>query len=231
MLDPTKTTLPKKWAIEFTMALRSRDVTGAAIGDALRQAEAFCADSGQSPDDAFGPADAYADSLTDLPTVSGGQTLTTRLAPNALGLFGLLLALPTFDAWRAGRAVEFPIGGLITLAVVLAAVAALLLQPRIYRRRGSLLVLLSFAFLGATAAQAFLRQPIGSLPVLPCAVVATAALIGSGLWQMRVLDPDLIVDPLAPPPRPSRGFYLLTCWLMPIGTVLALGIAMFAPVR
>lgn len=231
MLDPTKTTLPKKWAIEFTMALRSRDVTGAAIGDALRQAEAFCADSGQSPDDAFGPADAYADSLTDLPTVSGGQTLTTRLAPNALGLFGLLLALPTFDAWRAGRAVEFPIGGLITLAVVLAAVAALLLQPRIYRRRGSLLVLLSFAFLGATAAQAFLRQPIGSLPVLPCAVVAAAALIGSGLWQMRVLDPDLIVDPLAPPPRPSRGFYLLTCWLMPIGTVLALGIAMFAPVR
>ncbi len=231
MLDPTKTTLPKKWALEFTMALRSRDITGTAIGDALRQAEAFCADSGQSPDDAFGPAGAYADSLTDLPTVTGGQTLTTRLAPNALGLFGLLLALPTFDAWRAGRAVEFPIGGLITLAVVLAAVAALLLQPRIYRRRGSLLVLLSFAFLGATAAQAFLRQPIGSLPVLPCAVVAAAALIGSGLWQMRVLDPDLIVDPLAPPPRPSRGFYLLTCWLMPIGTVLALGIAMFAPVR
>jgi hypothetical protein len=231
MLDPTKTTLPKKWALEFTMALRSRDVTGTAIGDALRQAEAFCADSGQSPEEAFGPAGAYADSLTDLPTVTDGQTFTTRLAPNALGLFGLLLALPTFDAWRAGRAVEVPLGGVVTLAVVLVAVAVLLLQPRIYRRRGSLLVLLSFAFLGATAAQAFLRQPVGSLPMLPCALVAAAALIGSGVWQMRVLDPDLIVDPLAPPPRSSRGLYLLTCWLMPIGTVAALAVAMFAPVR
>ena len=101
MLDPTKTTLPKQWASEFAMALRSRDVTGAAIGDALREAEAYCADSGQAPLEAFGPAAAYADSLTDLPTVTGGQTLTTRLAPSALGLFGLLLALPTFDAWRS----------------------------------------------------------------------------------------------------------------------------------
>jgi hypothetical protein len=231
MLDPTKTTLPKKWAMEFTLALRSRDVTGTAIGDALRQAEAFCADSGQSPEEAFGPAGAYADSLTDLPTVTGGQTVTARLAPSAVGLFGLLLALPTFDAWRAGRAVEFPLGGLVTVGIVVSTVAVLQLQPRVFRQRLTMVVVLSAAFLGSAAANAYLRQPIGSLPVPPCALVAAGALIGSGFWQMRVLDPDLIVDPLAPPMQQSRGFYLFTAWLMPIATAVAMGIAMLAPVR
>lgn len=231
MLDPTKTTLPKKWAIEFTLALRSRDVTGAAIGDALRQAEAFCADSGQTPDEAFGPAAAYADSLTDLPTATGGSTQTIRLAPNALGLAGLLLALPTFDAWRSGRQVELPLGAIVTLLVALGLVTLLVMQPRLYRRRTGLVVVLTLSFLGAMAAQAFLRQPIGSLPVLPCALVAAAALLGSGSWQTRVLDPDLIVDPLAPALTSRRALKLITAWLMPIGTVLALGVAMLLPAR
>ena len=80
MLDPTKTTLPKQWASEFAMALRSRDVTGAAIGDALREAEAYCADSGQAPLEAFGPAAAYADSLTDLPTAAAHTSWAARIA-------------------------------------------------------------------------------------------------------------------------------------------------------
>jgi hypothetical protein len=66
---------------------------------------------------------------------------------------------------------------------------------------------------------------------VPSALAAAGALIGSGIWQMRTLDLDVIVDPLGPTPRPGRGFLLLTAWLLPIGTLVAMGIAMFAPVR
>lgn len=231
MLDPTKTTLPKQWASEFAMALRYRDVTGAAIGDALREAEAYCADSGQAPLEAFGPAAAYADSLTDLPTAAAHTSWAARIAPSALGLAGLTLALPTFDAWRAGRSVQLPLGGLVTLLVIAATVTVFLVWPRTFRRAVPFLILVSLGMWGSVSATALLQQPVATLPTVPSALVAAGALIGSGIWQMRTLDLDVIVDPLGPTPRPGRGFLLLTAWLLPIGTLVAMGIAMFAPVR
>jgi hypothetical protein len=185
MLDPTKTTLPKQWASEFAMALRSRDVTGAAIGDALREAEAYCADSGQAPLEAFGPAAAYADSLTDLPTVAAHTSWAARIAPSALGLAGLTLALPTFDAWRAGRSVQLPLGGLVTLLVIAATVTVFLVWPRTFRRAVPFLILVSLGMWGSVSATALLQQPVATLPTVPSALVAAGALIGSGIWQMR----------------------------------------------
>lgn len=231
MLDPSKTTLPKEWASEFAMALRSRDVTGAAIGDAVREAEAFCADSGQSPLEAFGPAAAYADSLADLPIVAAHTSWAGRIAPPALGLAGLALALPTLDAWRAERAVELTLGGLVTLGVILVTVTAFLMWPRVFRRKEPFLILVSLGMCGSLTATVLLQQSEAALPTLPSAVVAAAALIGSGIWQMRVLDPDVIVDPLGSTPRPGRGFLLITAWLLPIGAVVAMGVASLAPVR
>ena len=231
MLDPTKTTLPKKWALEFTMALRSRDVSGAAIGDALREAEAFCADSGQPPLQAFGPAAAYADSLTHLPTVATHMSWTKRIAPSALGLAGLALALPAFDAWRAGRAVELTLGGVIAMRVILAAVAAYLIWPRAVRGKVPFLVLVSLGMWGSLSATVLLTQTVASLPTVPSGLLAAVALLGSGVWQMRALDPDVIQDPLGSEPGPGRGFLLLTAWLLPIGAVVAMGVAMLAPAR
>lgn len=232
MLDPTKTTLPRKWALELTMALRSRDVTGAAIGDTLRAAEAYCADSGLSPEEAFGPAGDYADSLTDLPTVGAGLTWTTRIAPSALGLAGLLLALPTFDAWRAGRDVQVTLGTTLAFAFVMAVVLAVTISPRLYRRRVWFALVLTTVSTAALVLNATLTPTAMRLPVLPSAVLAAAALIGSGLWQMRVLDPDVIADPLEPPsPARGRAFALVTAWLFPLGTLVALAVGMLIPVR
>ncbi len=231
MLDPTRTTLPTGWAIEFVMALRSRDVTGAAIGDALRAAEAFCADSGQTPQEAFGPAAAYADSLTELPTVAGGATWTTRLGPTALGLIGLLLALPTFDAWRSGTQVSVSVGVCASALVIAVIVGLLVARPRIYRSRSAVGLLLSVGFVSTVLLNAVATQPALRLPVLPCTVLTAGALLGSGLWQQRVLDPDLLVDPLSAPEPQGRVFRLVTAWLFPLLTLLALGVGLLLPAR
>ena len=53
MFDPGKTSLPQSWSIPFAMTLRSRAVSGDAIGAALREVESHCAESGQSPIDAL----------------------------------------------------------------------------------------------------------------------------------------------------------------------------------
>ncbi len=54
------------WRDAFLLRLRLHDVTGTAIGDALAQVDAHCAESGEDPEQAFGEVGAYADSLVDL---------------------------------------------------------------------------------------------------------------------------------------------------------------------
>lgn len=53
----------RRWADELTLELRARDVPGKEIGDALAHVESFCADSGQSAEEAFGAPREYASGL------------------------------------------------------------------------------------------------------------------------------------------------------------------------
>ena len=51
------------WESDFVLRLRMSNVSGRDIGDALQQVRAHCAESGQTPREAFGDPLAYADSL------------------------------------------------------------------------------------------------------------------------------------------------------------------------
>lgn len=55
--------IEKKWEQQFVLALRSREVSGTAVGAALAEVESHCADTGQTAQEAFGPPLAYAASL------------------------------------------------------------------------------------------------------------------------------------------------------------------------
>ena len=222
MLNPNSTTLPADWAGAFVLALRTRDVTGPAIGDALRHTESFCADSGQSPQEAFGDPGAYADSLTDLPTHPKRNPLT-QLAPTLLGLAGMLLFLPAFTGARFGTAVEVPIGMVLVFAEATLLAIGLSVRPSVLRRRWMLAVLLTVVFGLSMAVSALAMTPVVTLPAHPSVALAAVALIVSGIWSMRSGPGlDVITDPLAPGAgTPTPGWLRLgLAWMMPAATVL-----------
>ncbi len=111
------------WRDAFVVQLRLRDVPGAAIGDALAQVDAHCAESGQSPLLAFGdPAD-YADAL--VPSLPRGP----RVSWWASGLLagGTMLAVVAFLSGVGGlsdRSVATLDAGDVAAAGVVAALVA-----------------------------------------------------------------------------------------------------------
>ena len=222
VLDPMNTSLPPKWSIPFTVTLRSRNVTGAAIGAALREIESHCAESGQSPEDAFGSPVSYAESLTDLPVVPRMGN-ATNLGPSVLGLLGLMLVSPTVAAWRQGTAVAVSTGLIASLLVAIT-VITLISLPRVFRQGTLLGGLAALGFIATLMAPILWTSRAMHAPVVLCGVIAVASLFGSALWQQRTLQPDVITDPLAPSPTtdPRRWFTVITTWLFPL---LALALA------
>lgn len=81
----------RPWIDEFVMELRERHIRGSAIGDAVAAVESHCQDSGESPEEAFGPAREYARSLefnaADIDRTTTRQWLRL-LTPVAAGLGG-----------------------------------------------------------------------------------------------------------------------------------------------
>lgn len=215
MLDPLKTSLPASWSVPFVLTLRSGNVTGAAIGAALREVESHCAESGQAPIDAFGDPEAYADSLR-LPVAHSGDGMVSTLAPSVVGLVGLLLSAPTVAAWRLGTAVQVSTG-LAASAVIAVIVVALAARPQVFRKRALFAGVAAGGFLAVFLAPVVWTGIAFRAPALLCGAVAVAALLVSALWQRHTLDPDVITDPLAPhSPGPGRWFTVLTTWLFPL---------------
>lgn len=108
----------KTWIDLFILELRLRRVPGAAIGDAVASVRELLADSGQSAEDAFGPAREYAASL-DLPTMNPKQqALKTVLLP-VLGLFAFLVFALASTAWFAGNAVLLSVPQALVLSIPL----------------------------------------------------------------------------------------------------------------
>lgn len=232
MLDPRKTTLPRAWATDFALALRTRDVTGTAIGAALREAESHCAESGQSPQEAFGDPAAYAESLTHLPrTVESFGGKVAALAPTLLGMTGLFVALATVDAWQAGRAVGVPLGSVLALAVLTTFTLTVLGRPALLRSRWWFTLAASLTVLVATAALALATTPLLTLPVGVGAAYAVATLAASTWWSLRSRRTDPIDDPLDPVAGQGRTAELLLALTLPLGTVVAVAIALLLPGR
>lgn len=239
MLDPRKTTLPATWATDFVLALRTREVTGAAIGAALREVESHCTESGQSPQDAFGDATAYADSLTHLPRTTpagSNRRLARTLAPSAIGLLGMTVTLDAVTAWRSGVPVSVQWGSVIGVAVLVGGVAVLAGWPQLIRRRGLVVAIGVATMAGAITALVQVSAPIAQLPPMAAIGVGAAAVLGQALWQDRTvhrdLQDDLIADPLDPrPTRMPTGGIVATVWLLPIATAVLALFSLVLPVH
>ena len=193
-----------EWSDRFAREAYRRLVPGPQIGDALAEVDAHCADSGQSPQEAFGDPVTYAETVASgqsraardrrrrLPWIGGVRTLAT--------LTGVLCVLDGTDAVVHGTRATVTAGELAAVAFGTAAVVliiATVLRPgrRQARRPAAALAV------AAGLAAAMLPQILWPGTV---AEVSGPALLGVGLvllawtwWPLaagRIFD-DRIVDP------------------------------------
>ncbi|XVX21431.1 hypothetical protein ACQP1U_06045 [Actinomycetota bacterium] len=197
-------TTDTKWEERFTIALRGRLVSGRAIGDALADIQAYCAESGESPQEAFGSPEEYAASLTFRPSDTG-TGLGPTVAWGALVMLAIMTALWAGGAWLAGERLT------LTLGLVLAAVAGLVgllaavpAMQLIGRRPWVLWLVLTVAITAMIMLPLLLTRELATVsPVLP-AVAAFAILAAAVGWELTHPKADEIVDPRGGA-TPSRG--------------------------
>lgn len=228
------TSSDKKWFDELTVELRMRDVFGHAIGDAVASARELLIDTGQSAEEAFGPARAYAASL-DLPRGPGRDWVTRGLWTSMFGLLAFSLFVQAVGVWIQDELLLITPAQLVLAAALGGLVALLPLYLLAAIRRPWLLVLLFAIGAGcgflwsamtpATSAEAWL-----SLDPLPWLLGSAVAMVLLSVWNtiqtLRRGNIDDITEPL--PARPAAGirgrrvFVMLTNWLFPLFAAIML---------
>jgi hypothetical protein len=114
----------KKWFDELVLELRLKQVYGTAIGDTVASARELVADTGQSAEDAFGPARDYAAAL-DLPRAPQYEWMRTALWPSMIGLLAFLLFTQAAAAWALSEPLLFSPAQLVLIAAPVVAIALL----------------------------------------------------------------------------------------------------------
>lgn len=116
------------WREAFVVELRRLDVTGDRIGSALAEVNAHCADSGETPRQAFGEPAAYARAL-DLPRTARRGPDPLTLAATLCGLVGMLVWIKLSQHWGES-ALDVTVGELTALGLLGALGLLLALAPR-----------------------------------------------------------------------------------------------------
>jgi hypothetical protein len=224
--------VPRAWADELVLALRERDAGGSAIGDALVHVESFCADSGQSAHDAFGPAAEYAATL-HLPPGAAGPTPVPAANVRVIVRYGtvvvaIFLASLSVSAWT--RSVPLEIGshhvavGAVTVGSLVLAVRHLAAVKRWVVRRTVWSVVLSqlvlWGLVGVGLLAHWLYPPtVVALPAWPIAVLSGAALLMPAVSQLRRGDvpaDDVLAGPFdnrTTTRRRNRNARVMIAWL------------------
>lgn len=203
------------WRDAFLLQLRLRDVSGAAIGDALAQVDAHCAESGDEPEQAFGEPVAYADSLAGLLT----RSRPTRPVQAAVLAAGTVVGANALLSGVDGAAHAEP--GVLTVGSLVVALVVAVLSGAFVRamplllgggRRWPLALLLAVGIGVGGAAPlllpgAVLRMPGGVLALVGVIVLAAVWFpwlggrrLDGGTTTDRVIDPRTGREPFVTPP-------------------------------
>lgn len=226
---PTYPHLTRAWADAVALELRLRGASGARVGDSLAEADAHCADSGETPEEAFGAPEDYVAALpvseAERRSATTGATLRDAL-PSLAGLVGMLLAFQAMAAWQSGAGVPVRHGMLLGALIIIATSVLVVWRGDVFLRRvwaGGLL--LGAALVATVAAFLLLTGTLVVLPV-PVTVVLVLALLAVPVIVSLRDDTDEVVDPLrGRSDSPSdRWLRRLHPWLFPILTLIGLGL-------
>ncbi|GAA2719454.1 hypothetical protein [Cellulomonas aerilata] len=206
--------LDPAWAEAFVLELRLADVPGSAIGAALAEVASHCAESGETPEDAFGEPVAYARSLTLPTTPPPAPPSPVTAVPwvvQTLGLLGLATAAPSLVA---GDPVDVTTGHVAAVVLLTAGLVALQRWGaqvlRLVVRHPVLAWLALMAQLGVMVAVFLLLDGVvaqvpaaGAMAVSAVVLVAGTVAVLAALRRVDLAD-DPVTTPLAPA-RPRAG--------------------------
>jgi hypothetical protein len=227
------------WIELFIIELRLRRVPGRAIGDAVASVRELVEDSGQTAEEAFGPARVYAASL-DMPVAGAReQALRTVLLP-VLGLFAFIVFSLAASALFAGEPIllSWPQALVLCIPLLLTLLFAFPFYPRAVMRQRWLPALLVLAG-GASGAISALLAPSSAadawlvMPALPVLLTAAGVLVAlstaASVATVRSADTDEIGDPRrgdadSGPRQGRRAFLLVVDWLFPLLALVMLGV-------
>ena len=233
----TQKTNDRKWFDQLVMELRMRRVHGSAIGDTLASAKELLGDTGQQPEEAFGPARDYAAAL-ELPSEPKHDWIRKALWPALFGLLAFLLFNQAVVSWTRSEPLLVSPEQLALLAtpVVLLAFLPLYLEAvirRIWVCIGISAICVLAGLLSAFAtptsrADAWLT--IDPLPwLIGSALVMVALSIMNTIRSSHSDDGD-ITDPLSKTTNSTglgaKAIIQVTNWLFPILALAMLGLAL-----
>ncbi|MCU1447342.1 hypothetical protein [Cryobacterium sp.] len=231
-----RTGTDKKWFDELVLELRLQQVYGAAIGDTVASARELLADTGQSAEEAFGPARHYAASL-DLPRAPQYEWMRTALWPAMIGLLAFLLFTQAAAAWAQSEPLLLSPAQLALIAAPVIAVALLpLYLAAIVRRIRAIVLLVAFGglagFFSSVVAPSNRAEAWLALDPVPwlvtCSLVMVALSIMNTVRARRPGSSDGIIDPLAEASagegRGTRVAMVVTNWLFPLFALVMLGV-------
>lgn len=231
--------IEKAWTDAFVLELRLLGVSGSRIGEALAEVEAHCAEGGEAAEVAFGHPVAYARSLARRD--DDAADVARAVAPTALQVVGLLVAVWTTPALRDGTPVALTTGQLATGALLLAAIGSLVLGANaVLRAVVARPVLVALGFVALTGAMVgllvLLDDVVLTVGAAPLAWLGLAALSGGTGWHLlarrtgRALADDPVTTPFGqlvhPPSRSSRAVDALTPWLVPAAAAVSVGLTL-----
>ena len=210
----SETLTDREWLDQLTLALRLRDVSGRAIGEALAEVESHLAESDQSAAESFGDPRLYAAELSFAATEQQAPGGDGRVIASgcAFGVAAMLL-VPTAGALLRGETAYAVTWGALLAVLLLATLVTIVaraLRWVVDRPVGST-VLLSVGFMSVVVSLALLTGVAFTLPTVVL-VVASGAVFITGLWRLwpKAADSDLVTDPVtggerAPAPGWMRG--------------------------
>ncbi len=226
----------QQWCDDFVLELRLRDVPGAVIGDRLAEVEAHCAESGESPDAAFGEPVDYARTIVE-DSAPERVTGVWRIAVLSVAqVVALLVGTSAAAAWGGGEALSYNAVQLAAIGVLGALLLSLplLLGPLVNRPWSvgvPLFALGILAGIGSSAGGALDLPVLVSLHASAVAVGLFVVVLLIAVAELRELSvDDRVTSPLEPrlaeQPRARRPW--LPVLLVPVAYVVLAGVSLLA---
>lgn len=226
--------LDPAWVDSVALELIGRGGDGRSVGEALAVADAHCADSGETAQEAFGTPREYADAVHLRPEDVTARQLGHQLKVargSLIGLIGMTLAFRVTTAHLDGGPVAVTVGDVLSIVGILAFAIILVRSLRLLiRHRVASGLVAGVAAVGIVLGPILLTHVLFTMPVVVAAVISAATLIASGIVSTLTIEPQSpIIDPRSGTPAApgnSRLFIVFTNWLFVSGTAIGVGVVL-----
>ncbi|HLL69710.1 MAG TPA: hypothetical protein VK453_28950 [Micromonosporaceae bacterium] len=235
----TRRWLMDEWRDTFVVQAQLHQVSGRRIGEALAEIETHCADSGQSPDRAFGDPTRYAETLARDVAPAGSTTRRTPVWAAALLTFatlgGISCLLSGVEAVSHSTRGALTVGQIVTVTfgvIWVSFITAVFLRPgapKVTQRTG---VATALGLPGMLLPQLLWKQVMVQVPGWP--LLLAGGLLLALAWWPRAADrmfPERVIDPRTGGEAFNRPRWLLAVirWGLPVTLVCAVVAAAWLP--